>query len=408
MKKVILLTTLATSLVITAPTFARGFTAGVWKESLGPLEGDKELCMGGYGMPLSKLRCNIEGEHDDLSVRALYLEKNGQQINIVSIDAPGIGDSIIDGIKTELNEISVNEQNVYISATHTHAGLDYQGIWGGVSPEYKARLISLSAKAVRQAQLNAQRVKLFASTTTAPVSNRRGLKQVDDTVTTLHIVDVDTGDNVSTLINMSAHPTILDQNNHLLSSDYVYYLREALEQELGGMSIFVNGILGDAQFKSEFRTFTSAKEFGDLVASNVVNALSNRQRIKGEITLESKMLSHEVTNPNFLGLIRAESLDVHVDGSNNINAKVTKIELGDSFTIITSPGEALTNLGLPIKKAMSSRYKMMLGLTDGSYGYLIPSEEFETIDGRKTEEQFSIDKNVGDEYKKLALELIRQ
>ncbi len=52
---------------------------------------------------------------------------------------------------------------------------------------------------------------------------------------------------IATLVNLSVHPTILDGNNMQYSSDYIDSLRTKIERVRGGgMTIFVNGILGDA------------------------------------------------------------------------------------------------------------------------------------------------------------------
>ncbi len=136
----------------------------------------------------------------------------------------------------------------------------------------------MAARSIIQAQSTAKVVKTFAAQThVPPVSNRRGWDVVDDSVTTLFFNNRKTNQPIATLVNLSAHPTILDGNNMQYSSDYIDSLRTKIERNRGGVTIFVNGILGDAQFNTSDRTFEKA-EVGNLAANAILESEKEKRK----------------------------------------------------------------------------------------------------------------------------------
>ncbi|GAD32044.1 conserved hypothetical protein [Photobacterium leiognathi lrivu.4.1] len=115
------------------------------------------------------------------------MANNDTQFSLIVFDTTGVGDALINDIRQRVSMLTnkVDVDNLVIAATHTHAGLDYQGIWGGIGSEYRNRIVDIAARAIIQAQSTAQGVKIFAAQTQVPVSNRRGWGIVDDSITTL-------------------------------------------------------------------------------------------------------------------------------------------------------------------------------------------------------------------------------
>ncbi|WP_305842692.1 hypothetical protein [Photobacterium leiognathi] len=377
---------------------------GVWKENITPTLSERSTsCMGGYGLPLTNPRCDIAEAHDYLSLRTLYMAYNNTQFSLIVFDTTGVGDTIINDIKQRVSMLTdkVDVENLVIAATHTHAGLDYQGIWGGIGSEYRNRIVDIAARSIIQAQSTAQGVKIFAAQTQVPISNRRGWDIVDDSVTTLFFDNRKTEQAIATLVNLSAHPTILDGNNTQYSSDYIDSLRTNIERKRGGMVIFVNGILGDAQFNTTERTVEKAKDIGNLVANAVLESEKAKQSVLGELNVSTMTFTHPVTSTAILQLEQNGVLDINLDDKDQITVDLKYVQIGKNTSLLTFPGEALSRLGLPIKRNMNGKYNLFMGLTNASYGYFIPSDEFGQIPGRNTEERFSMDKYAADEIKKV-------
>ncbi|PSV15982.1 hypothetical protein C0W59_08505 [Photobacterium kishitanii] len=375
---------------------------GVWKENITPTSSElADSCMGGYGLPLTNPRCGVTETHDYLSVRALYMASKKTQLSMLVFDTTGIGDSIIHDIRQRVNELTdrLDTRNLVIVATHTHAGLDYQGIWGGVDKEYRNRIVDMAARSIIQAQSTAKVVKTFAAQTRVPVSNRRGWDVVDDSVTTLFFNNRKTNQPIATLVNLSAHPTILDGNNMQYSSDYIDSLRTKIERNRGGVTIFVNGILGDAQFNTSDRTFEKAEEVGNLAANAILESEKEKKKVRGSLDVSTISFNHAVTNTAMLQLQQNGVLDINLDDKKQVSVDLKYAHIGKDVSLLTFPGEALSRLGLPIKHEMDGKYKLFVGLANASYGYFIPSDEFGKIPGRNTEEMFSMDKYAADEIK---------
>ncbi|WP_020406827.1 hypothetical protein [Hahella ganghwensis] len=367
-------------------------------------------CMGGFGGPYS--RCGNTKVHDPLSVRSLYIADSDSEIVIISIDSVGLGDQFTADIRESTALwLDISPQQVFISATHTHSGPDLQGLWGGVNEFYKARIAFNAVYASIEAKYLSEPSELFALETQANVVNRRGLEDVDSTVTTLLFNNLRTGKPNAVLVNMSAHPTIIGEGNREFSSDYVGYLRRRLETNLGGNAIFVNGILGDAAPRdpsnnSSVESFEAAELFGNQVADRILDRILDATPVRGDLSISGRQFSHQVTNSGLLELVDAGLLDVKLDSSQMIHAPISLLTFGDKVSAITVPGELLTTIGRRYQNAMKSDYKLVLGLTNGSYGYFIPSNEFGTVPGRVTEERASIDILAGDNLELITLDLI--
>jgi hypothetical protein len=73
---------------------------------------------------------------------------------------------------------------------------------------------------------------------------------------------------------------------------------------------------------------------------------------------------------------------------------------------ITAPGEALTRLGLPLKEALGSPYRLFLGLTYDTLGYLIPADEWMTGRNNNYEETVSLGREAGPTVSAALLDLL--
>jgi len=373
---------------------------GTWVEDVSPsyLEG-LTSCLGGYGLPFS--RCGSTKVHDPISVRALSISDTDTLGIFVVIDTVGIGDDFIADVKQRISLMSggrIPHESVHVVATHTHAGPDLQGLWGGISPLYRQRLVKASAAAAITAHFSAQPTAVFAGTAQADVLNRRGWNDVDQNISILDFRTIDNSRRIATLVNMSAHPTILDDSNRHYSSDFIHHLRASVEREWGGVTVFINGVVGDAEpYTAQQRSFAAAEDVGTTTAHRILETETALEPVTGSFDLRVVKFQHPVTNPLLLAAAHIGVLDVNLDRKHRISTQFTLFQLGDQVSGVTFPGEALTGLGQPIKERLPGKYQFFFGLTGGSYGYFIPRSEFGTISGRTTEELFSLDVGAGDE-----------
>ena len=244
--------------------------------------------MGGWGGGGRAAR----GVHDPLYITALVLALNGEYVAIVSVDAVGLLEYRTTRMRALLGEAGFDADRVVISANHTHQGPDTVGLWGdldaletGLDPEYQALLETATHDAV-----------FAAATTAVPVTPAQGAVRlteldpayngvafggtnpndrmlglirdgrdpvvVDDQVLTLTFDSAD--GRLATLVSYSGHPEIVGYQNELLGNDYVAVLREVVETEAGGTSMFLASAMGGMQSAWE-GTLPAVDEAGEPV-----------------------------------------------------------------------------------------------------------------------------------------------
>lgn len=406
MKKILLTFFLFT---ISNAALATKYFVGVATTNITPKqEMLSEVCMGGYGSPFEK--CGLVDVDNRLTARSLAISDKDTTVVFTSLDTPGLSKKIFALIKAEvLKRTDLDPSNLFISATHTHAGTDLLGVWGGVSTEYQDFVVKRVVRSIKRSLMLQEPAKIFTAVTEVDVENRRGWDQVDSSVNVLDIVSKYNNERIATLVNMSAHPTIIPKENVEYSSGFVHFLRKKIERNIGGTTIFINGIVGDAQPKTEEqRDITSEKEYGKNVGRAVINALTNKTKVRGDFEIKTAEFSHNVSNPIILGGIAAGLIDLDLDSENKVTTQVSYFNFGKSIEGVTFPGEALTRLGLPIKETLTAKAKFFFGLTNDSLGYFVPSDEFLQVQGRSTEERASLDPLIGDKAKSILIDLIQQ
>ena len=92
------------------------------------------------------------------------------------------------------------------------------------------------------------------------------------------------------------------------------------------------------------------------------------------------------------------------DSSGTVIGELNHISLG-LVEIVTVPGELFPSIWWEAKKEMRRGIKMVFGLTDGEFGYILPSRDF---NGKHPyHESMSVGPKFGDEVEKGLLYLIK-
>jgi hypothetical protein len=209
------------------------------------------------------------GQNDDLEVRAIAFKQNGQTVVIAILDAIGYFIEDMDLIRADPKVKALGIDHVMIGATHVHEGVDTVGMWGqdtytsGLDEDYQKLTRDKTAQAIEDAVKSLQPVNMrVAQVQTVDPASKSTMDYVNDTrdpvvydptVTIAQFTDAaDPKKTVATLVNWAAHPEYSGSKNHMLSADYVHWLREVTENGLpaqslaglGGTTVFVQGPLG--------------------------------------------------------------------------------------------------------------------------------------------------------------------
>lgn len=204
-----------------------------------------------------------EGVDMPFYATALYLESPETSLVIVDLDIILVPDWLDREIRTAVaTSAGVPADHVWLSATHTHAGAEFPGTFlkGGADliEPYLATVPGQAAAAAASAKSGAREVTVGTGAGVCGINvNRRPVTPegfmftgrnwkgfVDNQVIVTAIDDTE-GQPVATIVNFACHPTILGPANRQLSPDYPGHARKTVEQNVGGLCLFLQGAAGN-------------------------------------------------------------------------------------------------------------------------------------------------------------------
>jgi hypothetical protein len=412
-------------LFLVAPVLA--WQGGVGVRSIDPSPSEiatNQIYLGGYGAlgfrggALGYAR----GINDPVEARAYYVEddfRNGMA-HIV-LDAIGVGNRLMDDIRNGASLVTgLSPNNVLVTATHSHCGPDLQGLWGGVTANYRRLVVERSIEAISEAFQTRQRANIYVSAVDPGATfnnNRRGWGWAINTTTVLDIRNAATDRRIGTVINFAAHPVTLGANVLDLSSDYVGYLRQYVERTFAGAPvIFVPGAIGDVSPGSSGGAgFERARLYGERIGQVAIDAMRRQQDVirGGTLRVVRQIYSQLVTNELFMlawfsgVLSNYYAMTVLPDDTLGVENSVMYLRIGDSIEGVTFPGESLTRHGQSVRSALRAPFHFLFGLTQNSLGYYVPTDEWMTGRNNNYEESISTTRLAGDEARDRLLALIR-
>lgn len=203
-------------------------------------------------------------------------------------------------------------------------------------------------------------------------------------------------DVLALLFNFAGHPNVMSGDNYLLSPDFPGIAAHLLEEQLGGVALFVNGAQGsvdidglrDRDWEGVERlgralaqaVATTAADMPQPAAAAVCIASASYEIPSRKITAQEWLWAQDVlartggkiealadgVGDDYLAVLyrdlrAAEGIDVHVEQ--------VCIAAGDC-AFITFPGELYTEIGMSIKAQSPFRLTYIIGLANGYIGYV--------------------------------------
>ncbi len=390
-------------------------SAGVARRVISPPKG---IFLIGYG---DRTKGNL-GVHDDLYATALALEDGTTRLAIVSLDMLTINEFIVDRVRARLAPTEV-----LLCCSHTHSGpIAYAD---ERSPrrnqEYIQALVENIVSAVQEAQANLQPARLEYVAGEAEVGiNRReqmpdGHYEIgrnpdgprDKSVQVVSVFSAESDSltaRLATLVNYACHGTVLGPDNLLVSADWMGVMRAKVEQELGGLTLFLQGAAANINpdmYWGEAHAFEKVAEQGQRVAEAVLAAAG-----RGSVTMRGLPLRIERAEawlpteapvvgprppknygkpllalahlPGFMAIFADLLLDqrypwkpviVARDGYWAVPMRVSAVRLGD-LALVTFGAETFTEIGMKVKAASPATYTLFASVTDGCISYLHTEE----------------------------------
>ena len=388
------------------------------------------------------------GVHDPVWARAIALKQNQTVVVVVAVDTLGLfRDETVQIEKLLDSRLGIDLLMVH--GTHVHQNADLVGGWGpdaftsGINRTYQQRVRKLIAEAVTDAvmQIKPARVTLGSVLVQDAggdmhryVGDSRDPVVINPRLHTLQFMELGTTPPrpIATVVNWAHHPEGAGSSNHLITSDFVHFLRTDLEAAGAGPVVYVSGALGgqigpgkvvpidDKGTEYKDHGFAKIEWIGRGVSAFAKTAMADPKAITVEgkaakLSFRSTVFPVQVANRIYhlalqLKIYQREICCYDptrvVDETNlpSIETKVSYLQLGPA-SIITNPGELLPELFIggyggeyagkytfidltkpnapDVSKAPQPPYlldvmdgerahRMTFGLTEDFIGYIVP------------------------------------
>jgi hypothetical protein len=374
----------------------------------------KPVFLGGYGIGggtpflAGRAATGILGEGP--SVRAFAVsDEEGNAFAIADLETQGWFAATKNGpyglidMRKAVEEATGGElpaENVVVQSDHSHGGADTIGVWGGVPDEYMAFMKDQAVAAIVEAFESRERGTLWYGT--APgrdlLSNQfdydEANKTVDSDVRVLQ-ARTDEGIPFATMLNFSAHTTVLGSGNTKITGDWVQRANPLLEARFGGRAMTVVATLGrtqpadrgcsDATTTGDERELCTLDEYATRVVDRAAQAAVSAQEIKGNpiVAASSYLVVDTSSSPLLLGLLYGGSaVGVPINRSmtppwlaGNVLGTITaSARIGDVL-LSSGPGEMYPQIALKVADTVPARGHMVAGLANDQLGYLIAPYE---------------------------------
>jgi len=374
------------------------------------------------------------GIHDDIWARAVVLDDSASVVGLVVLDAIGFFNDDVITVRKMVAERIPEIDHIVISSTHSHEVPDLMGLWGeseyvsGVNPEYRKMVQVKAADAICEAFKNRRPARLeFASVDSVEkdlVDDGRPPYVYDCGIRLLKVSEKENGNLMGMLVNFANHPETAGSKNLLITSDFVHYLRDGIEQGIfygnekkregaGGMVIYMNGAVGgllsgmgcstydpwtDSTYAAEDNSFDKVRAQGYRLADKVLEHLeTGTWRLIGNpsITLRAKSFHFPIRNKYFKLGTMVGVLDRSFFGLRAVRSEVDLLTIGPAW-FLTLPGEVnpeIINGGIetpagrdfevtdlevpPVRELMKGDINFVIGLANDEVGYIMPKSHWD-------------------------------
>ena len=262
------------------------------------------------GFELGPVRPAKSVDSGGVWVRSIAIS-NGEETFIYSIadtvgwyaryDANLCSDCGILDVRTKLaDDLGIDVGDVVVGSTHTHAGADTYGGWGGIPSWYRSQLRDAALASAKQAVANLEPATISAGEADLRRFNneRRDTyySTVDTGATWLQATRI--GRNrkpagvIATMATFGAHPTMVEEQ--VLHADWPGATARAFETTYGGVGLLFEGALGNSSITGpgsgpEQRGSSVAAAIATSIADDAVRLSSN------DLVAAARELHHPVT-----------------------------------------------------------------------------------------------------------------
>jgi hypothetical protein len=290
-------------------------------------------------------------------------------------------------------------QRVVIQSDHTHGGPDPIGVWGGVPKAYRKYMFDRTVDAIIAAYNGRHPARLVYGTADGKklLSNQFGYDHangndtLDSDVRVLQARDIH-GKAMATLLNFSAHSTVLGSKNTKVTGDWASAANPMLQKRLGGRAMTLLGTLGrtqpadrgchDSKAKGDAEYLCTESDYAKRVVDLTVQAVRSAKPVGGQALVDGRtyLIEDVANNGAILGFnYGGDQAGIPLNRSTsppwltgNVLGTVTgSVRIGNVLLSVI-PGEAYPQIPLAVRStAKGFQGYMTAGLADDQLGYLI-------------------------------------
>jgi len=400
--------------VVKEGTVDLGYLAGMAKVDMTPDLARFSVSLNGYG---DRKRGRATGVLDPVFARALVVsDARGGLAAVVAVDLCYVVTDLRDGIIEELQSQGFTQDNLLLSATHTHSSFTgYDGsfvakvLMGSFQEKVFDHTVDAVVRAVTDAKKAMRPAQIFFGSREVDGLNRSRLDPAfehglgkntqspsaskfptNKRLSVLHVKSREGGD-IGAVVHFSAHPTALSPKNMSISPDFPGVVCNQVEQELGpgSVAVFLNGSLGDMAPSPDWEDAVATevkqmREYGGRLADAAVEMLPRLEALKNP-KISCRTVRGKYRNVWIRPLGRLElpgflSKAFYTNGEMAFQA----MALG-GLVFLGVPGEVTTTTGRNLEAVCPpEQVCLVVSPANGYTGYIVTPNEYE-VDGYESD-----------------------
>lgn len=343
-----------------------------------------------------------DGVHDRIYHRVLALDAAGTPFYLISTDVCLFSPNFHDAVMRELQaRTGIDPAHVWWSVTHTHAAPEigppdmYKTLLGRSDHEwdreYTAFATDALIDAVKTARSQLQPARLSLATTTANANINRRARDVDgkislglnpdgpvDRQVNLIRLQRPDGSPIALVINYAMHGTVMSGQNLKISGDAPGVVAAYVEEQLGGIVLYVNGAAGNiAPIYSVYADASSGhlSQFRVLLGDRVITAA--RTMPPGTDRVAIRFGQHIVETARREDLAWPDELSAYATADRQrITLPLRFMAINDTV-IWSAPVEMFCDIAMAVRERSPFKQTFYFGYTNGWFGYLPTAKAFE-------------------------------
>ena len=381
--------------------------------------------LAGYGQPIRR----ATDVRDNLYVSAIFLELEGESVLWLSLDVLAIHDSIALKLRLELaKRCNIDANSILIATTHSHSSpvlslkeKDNDAFQQAFVSQVQKAVISAAQEACNhlqnaflsigegKSQIGVNRRKPDPKSGKIIISpNEEGPN--DDQLTVVAATSLKTKTLLATMVFFASHPTILPPTSRRISAEWPGVMRETIEKEVGGITLFFQGACGNIMSRHQWfhQDEKALQRIGETIGKDVLKIMPQTKRLyvdqiksvltkvpleinarrtkKGAFVGYKQMLKQHLKTPSFM--IKPlldhmypwkERAIQNSDGKSFVIMTQQAFQIGP-WILLSHGSEPFAQTALFLKKFFAEHqdaFFTFVGYANGMVGYLPPAKEIE-------------------------------